>query len=585
MSLYNKINIFIKLWIKSKKILGLTSKNIIIILVGGVLVSISEIISIGMFLPVFEYMSADGDINILLNEELYWKYIINASEYVGYSLSLGFLLTLVILAIIVRQVIVYFVTLYDARISLEMLQRGKIELFDTYIYSTIEAIERVRIGDIINIISVEINNMRRGLMAPLGLITIFFQILSLTFMSLLLSYQMTLFAFILIISASFLPSYWLKVSLRLSYIVTNANKELSLFLTQRIKSSRIIKLLSLMDKEGKKLIELTDNQRDVGFKKSIVSAKIQASTEPLVAGLGILFVYISMAIYKLDIEVVGVFLLILMRMVPILQGMLSNVNRITESIGPTSSFVDLYDSMGAEKEDLEKGDDLFEIESIVFDDVKYRYSRNDNDTLNGVSFTINKSTINAIVGRSGSGKSTLIDLIPRLRLPSSGEILINGKNYINYNAKTLRQLISFVSQTPQMFYGSYRDHIMQSNLGATKVEITDAAKLAGCHEFIIDSKDKYNTIIGEDGLYLSGGQRQRLDLARALLADLPLLIFDEPTSGLDREAIDSFNDTLKQIVKDRKVTIIVVTHDILSNDLFDQIIVISQGRVKELISK
>ena len=371
----------------------------------------------------------------------------------------------------------------------------------------------------------------------------------------------------------------------MSYIVTNANKELSLFLTQRIKSSRIIKLLSLMDKEGKKLIELTDNQRDVGFKKSIVSAKIQASTEPLVAGLGILFVYISMAIYKLDIEVVGIFLLILMRMVPILQGMLSNVNRITESIGPTSSFVDLYDSMGAEKEDLEKGDDLFEIESIVFDDVKYRYSRNDNDTLNGVSFTINKSTINAIVGRSGSGKSTLIDLIPRLRLPSSGEILINGKNYINYNAKTLRQLISFVSQTPQMFYGSYRDHIMQSNLGATKVEITDAAKLAGCHEFIIDSKDKYNTIIGEDGLYLSGGQRQRLDLARALLADLPLLIFDEPTSGLDREAIDSFNDTLKQIVKDRKVTIIVVTHDILSNDLFDQIIVISQGRVKELISK
>ena len=585
MSLYNKINIFFKLWIKSKEILGLTRKNIIILLVGGVLVSISEIISIGMFLPVFEYMSADGDINILLNEGLYWKYIINASEYVGYSLSLGFLLTLVILAIIVRQVIVYSVTLYNARISLEMLQRGKIKLFDTYIYSTIEAIERVRIGDIINIISVEINNMRRGLMAPLGLITIFFQILSLTFISLLLSYQMTLFAFILIISASFLPSYWLKVSLRLSYIVTNANKELSLFLTQRIKSSRIIKLLSLMDKEGKKLIELTDNQRDVGFKKSIVSAKIQASTEPLVAGLGILFVYISMAIYKLDIEVVGVFLLILMRMVPILQGMLSNVNRITESIGPTSSFVDLYDSMGAEKEDLEKGDDLFEIESIVFDDVKYRYSRNDNDTLNGVSFTINKSTINAIVGRSGSGKSTLIDLIPRLRLPSSGEILINGKNYINYNAKTLRQLISFVSQTPQMFYGSYRDHIMQGNLGATKVEITDAAKLAGCHEFIIDSKDKYNTIIGEDGLYLSGGQRQRLDLARALLADLPLLIFDEPTSGLDREAIDSFNDTLKQIIKDRKVTIIVVTHDILSNDLFDQIIVISQGRVKELISK
>jgi len=267
-------------------------------------------------------------------------------------------------------------------------------------------------------------------------------------------------------------------------------------------------------------------------------------------------------------------------MVPILQGMLSNVNRITESIGPTSSFVDLYDSMVAEKEDLEKGNDLSNIKSIEFDNVKYRYIRNDNDTLKGISFKINESTINAIVGHSGSGKSTLIDLIPRLREPSSGEILINGKNYIGYNAKTLRQLISFVSQTPQMFYGSYRDHIMQGNLDATKTEVIGAAKLSGCHNFINDSKNGYNTIIGEDGLYLSGGQRQRLDLARALLADLPLLVFDEPTNGLDRVAIDKFNNTLKQIVEDRKVIIIVVTHDTLSNSLFDQVIVISEGKVK-----
>ena len=580
MSLYNKINIFIELWIKSKKILGLTSKNIIIILVGGVLVSISEIISIGMFLPVFEYMSADGDINILLNEGLYWKYIINASEYVGYSLSLGFLLTLVILAIIVRQVIVYFVTLYDAKIAFKMLQRGKIKLFDAYIGSTMEAIEEVRAGDIINLISIEINNMRRGLMAPLGLITIFFQILSLSYVSLLLSYQMTFFSFVLIIFTALLPSYWLKTSLRLGYLFTNANKELSLFLTQRIKHPRIIKLLSIMGKEGKQLVELTDNQRHAGFKRTVVSAKIQASTEPLVSTLGVLFIYISIVVYKLDIEVVGIFLLILMRMVPILQGMLSNVNRITESIGPTSSFVDLYDSMVAEKEDLEKGNDLSNIKSIEFDNVKYRYIRNDNDTLKGISFKINESTINAIVGHSGSGKSTLIDLIPRLREPSSGEILINGKNYIGYNAKTLRQLISFVSQTPQMFYGSYRDHIMQGNLDATKTEVIGAAKLSGCHNFINDSKNGYNTIIGEDGLYLSGGQRQRLDLARALLADLPLLVFDEPTNGLDRVAIDKFNNTLKQIVEDRKVIIIVVTHDTLSNSLFDQVIVISEGKVK-----
>jgi len=580
MSLYNKINIFIELWIKSKKILGLTSKNIIILLVGGVLVSISEVISIGMFLPVFEYMSADGDINILLNEGLYWKYIINASEYVGYSLSLGFLLTLVILAIIVRQVIVYFVTLYDAKIAFKMLQRGKIKLFDAYIGSTMEAIEEVRAGDIINLISIEINNMRRGLMAPLGLITIFFQILSLSYVSLLLSYQMTFFSFVLIIFTALLPSYWLKTSLRLGYLFTNANKELSLFLTQRIKHPRIIKLLSIMGKEGKQLVELTDNQRHAGFKRTVVSAKIQASTEPLVSTLGVLFIYISIVVYKLDIEVVGVFLLILMRMVPILQGMLSNVNRITESIGPTSSFVDLYDSMVAEKEDLEKGNDLSNIKSIEFDNVKYRYIRNDNDTLKGISFKINESTINAIVGHSGSGKSTLIDLIPRLREPSSGEILINGKNYIGYNAKTLRQLISFVSQTPQMFYGSYRDHIMQGNLDATKTEVIGAAKLSGCHNFINDSKNGYNTIIGEDGLYLSGGQRQRLDLARALLADLPLLVFDEPTNGLDRVAIDKFNNTLKQIVEDRKVIIIVVTHDTLSNSLFDQVIVISEGKVK-----
>jgi ABC-type multidrug transport system fused ATPase/permease subunit len=585
MSLYNKINIFFKLWIESKKILGLTGGNIIIVLVGGVFVSASEVVSIAMFLPVFEYMSADGDINVLLNERVYWKYIINLSEFTGYTLSLGALLILVFSAIVIRQIIVYLVTLYESKIAYDMLQKGKIKLFNAYINSNIEAIEKIRAGDIINIISNEINLMRRGLMAPFGLFTIFAQILSLTYMSILLSYQMTFLIFILIIFVSVLPSYWLKTSLRLSYMFTNANKELSLFFTQRVKLIRMIKLLSLMEKEDEKFIELTNNQRDIGFKRSVVSAKIQASTEPLVAAFGIFIVYISISVYKLDIEIVGLFLIILLRLMPILKGMLSNINRITESIGPASSFLNLYDSIVRAKEALEKGDNLFNIESIAFDNVNYKYSQNHSYILNNVSFTINKSTINAIVGPSGSGKSTLIDLIPRLRLPSSGKILINGKNYISYNSKTLRQLISFVSQTPQMFHGSFTDHIMQGNHGATKEEVISAAKLAGCHEFIINSDHKYDSIIGEDGLYLSGGQRQRLDLARALLVNLPLLIFDEPTNGLDREAIDSFNNALKQIIKNRKVTIIIVTHDTLSNDLFDQIIVINKGRVRELIFK
>jgi ABC-type multidrug transport system fused ATPase/permease subunit len=199
--------------------------------------------------------------------------------------------------------------------------------------------------------------------------------------------------------------------------------------------------------------------------------------------------------------------------------------------------------------------------------------------LKNISIKFKTGSINAIVGPSGSGKSTLIDLLPRLRLPSAGIIKIDGVNIAEYTLKSLRQLISYSPQSPQIFDGTIKNHILYGKSDATDKELQDAVQLAGAEEFINKLPKGLNTIIGDDAVKLSGGQRQRLDLARALIKKSKILILDEPNSNLDIESEKIFTKVLRKIQKETNTTIIIVAHRLQSIADADQIIVLNQGRI------
>jgi ABC-type multidrug transport system fused ATPase/permease subunit len=187
----------------------------------------------------------------------------------------------------------------------------------------------------------------------------------------------------------------------------------------------------------------------------------------------------------------------------------------------------------------------------------------------------------AIVGPSGGGKSTLIDLLPRLRTPREGTIRFDGNNIEKIRLKSLRQIIAYVPQSPQIFNGTIKNHVLYGKKNATNKEVQEALLMSGAEEFVNKLPQGIETIIGEDAIRLSGGQRQRLDLSRALVKKVPILILDEPTSGLDVESENLFMQALQRIRSETNITIIIITHRLISIADADQIVVLNQGIVEE----
>ena len=216
--------------------------------------------------------------------------------------------------------------------------------------------------------------------------------------------------------------------------------------------------------------------------------------------------------------------------------------------------------------------------SVVFDDLNFAYPDR-SEIINGLNIEIKPGTTQAIVGPTGSGKTTLIRLLLRFHDPTSGKILLDGKDLKSLKMKDLRSAISLVTQTITLFPGTVMQNIAYGKAGATEEEIIESAKVAEAHSFIMSLPDGYNTQIGEGGHKLSGGQRQRLSIARAVLKNAPILVLDEATSSVDNETEEALQKSLEIISKDR--TTIVIAHRLSTIRYSDSIIVLDDGKVVE----
>ena len=216
-------------------------------------------------------------------------------------------------------------------------------------------------------------------------------------------------------------------------------------------------------------------------------------------------------------------------------------------------------------------------ESIEFRNVTFAY--NNEPVLRDINLTIKKGQTVAIVGKSGGGKSTLVDLIPRFMDVKSGAVLIDGVDIRDLKLKELRSLMGIVSQTPILFNDSFAENIAFGVSDATPEAVENAARIANAHSFIMENPEGYEYLVGESGNKLSGGQRQRISIARALMANPPILILDEATSALDTESEKLVQDAIIRIMESR--TSVVIAHRLSTIQHSDFIVVIDEGRIVE----
>ena len=350
----------------------------------------------------------------------------------------------------------------------------------------------------------------------------------------------------------------------------------SSLLVEMLSGIRVVKALNL---------EAEQKRRFRGFSKELVRSSIKSvrareQVNPIIEtfamfGLGMLVIYVFFTHQTTP------------QMVAFLSGMILFFSPIKalaslHLILQDSKFgVDRLGQILNEKPTVQEKPDAHPLSgfssAIRFRDVSFAYHTQ--PVVEHVDLEIRRGTKIGIAGENGSGKSTLVNLLLRFYDPVSGSVEIDGIDLRDVRVADLRNLIGLVSQEVVIFDQSIAENIGSAKPGPTQAEIESAARLAGCHEFITQLPEGYQTRVGERGVLLSGGQRQRISIARAFIRDAPIVILDEATASLDARAEAEIQGAIDRLEKDR--TVICVAHRLSTLASMDSIVVLSAGRVVE----
>jgi subfamily B ATP-binding cassette protein MsbA len=258
-----------------------------------------------------------------------------------------------------------------------------------------------------------------------------------------------------------------------------------------------------------------------------------------------------------------------------------NISTAWFSIQKGMASIDRIDQILVADELILEKQDAIQVKSFN-DSIEFRgvwYGYNSESVLKDINLTIKKGETIAIVGKSGAGKSTLVDLLPRFMDVDKGSILIDGVDVRDLKIKDLRYLMGIVSQHPILFNTTFTENIAFGIDNPHQEKVESAAQIANAHEFILETENGYENIVGESGNKLSGGQRQRISIARAIMANPPILILDEATSALDTESERLVQDAMLKLMKNR--TSIVIAHRLSTIQHADMIVVIDDGMIVE----
>jgi ABC-type multidrug transport system fused ATPase/permease subunit len=567
------------------RIIGISNISIMFLLALSFMSLATEMIGIGMFIPIVQFIGLDGDLDALALQSDLWLYVIQFFEFIGVNISLLVFLVMAFLLFTVRQLIIFIRLFYQLRLTHFLIKTLRDRIFKSYLMANSIYHDKVPTGVLTNIISTEVPKSVVGTLMPVEFIVYIIMAIGYTIILLFLSWEMTVASLLVFIVTSLIPRAWIRITTQIGRDLVNANTRATTFLISRLRSVRLIQLSGNEKSEFNNFYNLSMLQNKTSVLVGAIQAKTQLIIEPIVITMSLVFLYIAVEIIHMEVTMIGLYMVIILRMMPIIKSLILQFQNMQRALGSIEATVNRLKDLKKSKI-VDNGTLVFDglKHSIALNNVSFNYdlSDTDNNVIKNVSLNIPANLTTAIVGCSGSGKSTLVDLIIGMKNPNNGKIIIDNHECKEYKISSLLSSVSFVSQVPQIFNGTITNHIGYGEKNANINSIINAAKLAGASEFIENLSDGYNTVVGEDGARLSGGQRQRLDLARALMKKASILILDEPTSSLDAKSEHLFSVALKRIIKQMDTTILIITHRLASIVNSDQIIVMHNGQVESV---
>ena len=488
---------------------------------------------------------------------------------------------LIIVAFATKGLSLYLAKAIMISVGEEIKKLLQFEMVKSLIKTDTHIIDKKHSGKFISNLTYDVNHITHLLSN--AILTLFKD--SLTLIGLLAvmfiqNWKLSLVSIIMIPLAGFFSK---KLGKRVGKVVTEAQEKsgyLTTYLVELFKNHRLIKIFQRENYEkiraDKNLSQLKDKNKKIQTVYVRMSPVMETLTGIMIA---ILIFYSGKLISKGELEINNFFsflaaMMLAYQPVRALSTLTMNVN---QGLSAASRILPIIDQKNDINETSDAKPIVIKNSEIKFENVDFAYDIKESITLSSVNLEFKGGKMTSLVGHSGSGKSTILNLIPRLYDARGGDITIDDQSIYKSTIGSLRKEISLVSQDTTLFDDTIKNNIKYAKEDATDEEIYKVAKMSFCEEFINNLPDKFNTLIGENGVRLSGGEKQRLSIARAMIKKSSIILLDEATSSLDSETETKIQNALKILTENK--TTIVIAHRLSTILSSDNIYVIDAGKV------
>ena len=492
-----------------------------------------------------------------------------------------FIPLMIIIAFATKGISLYFAKVTMIGVGESIKKKLQSDMVDNLVGTDTQIIDKKHSGKFISNLTYDVTHITNLLSsAILAVFKDSLTLICLLTVMFLQNWKLALISIIMIPLASFFAK---TLGKRMGKVTTEAQEKsgfLTTYLVELFKNHKLIKIFQKEEYERSRASEYLAQLKEKNQKIQTVFVRMSPIMETLTGVMiAVLIFYSGILMSKGELEINNFFSFLAAMMLayqPVRS--LSTLNMVVkQGLSAASRILPIID----QKENIKNSPNAKPIEiknsNIKFENVVFAYNIEEGKTLDSINLEFEGGKMTSLVGHSGSGKSTIMNLIPRFYDIHSGDIFIDDQSIYETTIKSLREQISMVSQETTLFDDTIKNNIKYANENATDDEIYEVASLSYCEEFISNLPNKFETLIGENGVRLSGGEKQRLSIARAMMKKSSIILLDEATSSLDSETETKIQNALKILTKDK--TTIVIAHRLSTILNSNNIYVINAGKI------